>query len=364
MPKARPSKPSAPNAKPRRNSTKKIISGLPEKLKRLEDFQKSWPEQLSFFELSHPEEQQYSNTIELYDFIPKYHWGKTERISGQFLKSLEREFECRGVRYKVRVNPARIADADGVVRDYFPSKREELVEDALRKLACEGQGLFLDDEAGVTFSLYQLQQELKTMGHTYSISQLKDALMICAQTNISLSTEDGDAILISSMFETLGLQTREDWQGQGHKTRAFVRFNSLVTQSIRRKTYRPLNYEKSMSYKSVIARQLHKRMSHHYTQASVLNPFSIRLTTVIRDFGLTAYTQLRDNLRDVRAALDEMCEQDMLLKYKVERTTDATQRNKLIEAKFIMVPHPNFVNEIVWANKKQTDMLKLPTPNA
>lgn len=351
------------------NTTKALKSGevaekrrkTPSKSKRLEDFQQSWPAQLSFFELAQPEEQKYSNTIELYDFIPKYHWGKSQRISDQFLQSLEREFECRGVRYKVRINPARIEDADGVVRDYYPSKREELVEDALRKLACEGQGLFLDDEAGVTFSLYQLQQELRSMGHTYSISQLKDALMVCAQSNISLSTEDGDAILVSSLFETLGLQTREDWQGQGQKTRAFVRFNSLVTQSIKRKTYRPLNYEKSMSYKSVIARQLHKRMSHHYTQASVTNPYHILLTTIIRDFGLTAYSQLRDNLRDVLASLDEMCEKDVVLEYKVERTTDVDQRNKLCEAKFILLPHPNFINEVARANKKQLERPILPT---
>jgi hypothetical protein len=330
------------------------------KLKRLEDFQQTWPEQLSFFEMAQPEEQKYSNTIELYDFIPKYHWGKSQRIGGQFLPSLERIFECRGVRYKVRINPARIEDTDGVVRDYYPSKREELVEDALRKLACEGHGLFLDDEAGVTFSLYQLQQELRSMGHTYSISQLKDALMVCAQSNISLSTEDGDAIFVSSLFETLGLQTREDWLGQGHKTRAFVRFNSLVTQSIKRKTYRPLNYEKSMSYKSVIARQLHKRMSHHYTQASVSNPYHILLTTIVRDFGLTAYSQLRDNLRDVRNALDEMCEKDVLLEYKIERTTDTNQRNKLIEAKFILLPHPNFISEVAWANRKQIERQQLP----
>ena len=41
-----------------------------------------------------------------------------------------------------------------------------------------------------------------------------------------------------------------------------------------------------MSYKTVTARQLHKRMAHHYTQASLSEHYTIMLTTIIRDFGL------------------------------------------------------------------------------
>ncbi len=117
-------------------------------VKSLKQYRHEKPIQLTFFEYLLPEERRYSNTVELYDFIPKYHWGKTQRISGQFLKQLEREFECRSVRYKVKIDPAKISDRDGVTRDYYPSKREELVEDALRKLMTERQSLMLDGEAG------------------------------------------------------------------------------------------------------------------------------------------------------------------------------------------------------------------------
>ena len=251
------------------------------------------------FELLLPSEKPYSNTVELYDFIPKYHWGKVERVNGTFLKSLNREFECRGVRYSVTIQPASLKDKNGEEKYYYPSKREELVEDALRKFAVEGQGLFLDDAAGVTFTLHQLQQELASNGHTYSKDQIKDALLICAKTNLTVTSEDGSAILVSSLFETLGLQTREDCLSQGQKSKAFVRFNPLVTEGIKARKFRQFNYEKSMSYKNVIARQLHKRMSHHYTQASITQPYSINLTTIIRDFGLTAYDRLSHNLRDV-----------------------------------------------------------------
>ncbi len=158
-----------------------------ENKKNLNEYDQSHPTQLSLFELLLPQEKGLSNTIELYDFIPKYHWGKVERIGGEFLRSLEREFECRGQKYKVKIRPASIDDKDGKERYYYPSKREELVEDALRKFVAEGQGVFWDDAAGVTFTLYQLQEELRRNGHSYSKQEIKDALLICARTNITVT---------------------------------------------------------------------------------------------------------------------------------------------------------------------------------
>lgn len=160
-----------------------------EKIKRINDYSQTKPEQLSLFEMILPEEKKFSNTVELYDFIPKYHWGKAKRIDGEFLRVLVREFECRGKRYKVKIDPAKITEEDGQSKDYYPSEREELVEDALRKLACEGQGVFLDDAAGVTFTLYQLQKELQRNRHSYSNDQIKDALMVCAKTHLTVTSE-------------------------------------------------------------------------------------------------------------------------------------------------------------------------------
>ena len=327
-------------------------STAPAKTKKLSEYKQDKPVQLTLFELLLPGEKPYSNTVELYDFIPKYHWGKVERVNGMFLKSLDREFECRGVRYQVSIQPASLKDKNGEEKYYYPSKREELVEDALRKFAVEGQGLFLDDAAGVTFTLHQLQQELMNNGHTYSKDQIKDALLVCAKTNITVTSDDGSAILVSGLFETLGLQTREDWESKGQKSKAFVRFNPLVTQGIKSRKFRQFNYETSMSYKNVIARQLHKRMSHHYIQASVTQPYAINLTTIIRDFGLTAYERLSHNLRDVEMALEEMKSKDVILNYKIDKTLDSDQRNKMVEAKITITPHPRFAGEVMAGNKR------------
>jgi hypothetical protein len=157
------------------------------------------------------------------------------------------------------------------------------------------------------------------------------------------------------------LNTREDWQEKGTDAKAFVRFNSLVTESIKRGSYRQLDYKKSMEYKSVISRQLHKRISHHYTQADITKPYHIKLSTIIRDFGVTEYDQLRDNFRQVEFALKEMEEKEVLLYFKCERIVDEMNRNKLLDVKFMLTPHPKFRSEVINANSRQRDIsLQLP----
>ena len=162
-----PKKIRSENIKSNANSNAQLPSEIqeilvPTKAKKLGDYDHSKPAQLTLFEMLLPNEREFSNTVELYDFIPKYHWGKVQRINDKFLDSLEREFECRGVKYKVKIRPASVEDRNGVERYYYPSKREELVEDALRKFVAEGQGVFLDEQAGVTFSLYLTAGRVKT----------------------------------------------------------------------------------------------------------------------------------------------------------------------------------------------------------
>jgi hypothetical protein len=61
------------------------------------------PKQLSLFQTFLPEtDDKYSNTIDLYDAVPKYFPTKHmagRRESGKYLPILEREFEHRGESY-------------------------------------------------------------------------------------------------------------------------------------------------------------------------------------------------------------------------------------------------------------------------
>ena len=323
--------------------------------KNLSEYSHSKPEQLSLFELTEPSEQCYSNTIELYDSIPKYFWGNRERENEKYLEPIDRQFEHKGVKYTVYVSPARLKDKDGVFRDYLPGQREELVEDVLRKLVCEGKGVFLDEHAGVVFTLYELQKELREKKHCHNIAELKEAIMICASSTITLQSQDGKTIVMAPFFTTVGLQTQDDWKEHGKTAKAYIRFNPLVTKSIKEKTFRLLNYDTSMSYKKVLARWLHKRMSHNYKQAHYSEPYTIMLSTIIRDSGVKEYTQLRDNVRKVKEALNEMIKKEVVATYQVVKIKEG---RKIVDSKFIIRPHELFVKDVKFANKRQTDMRK------
>lgn len=335
--------------------------------KKLEEYTQTEPDQLALaFRLDEREIDQYSNSIELYDFMPKYVWGYVERIDGEFLRPIRRHFECRSEKYILTIKPASIEEKEGVFKHYFPSVREELVEDALRKIACENSGVFLDDESGVTFTLYKLRKELQSRGHGYKISHIKEALYILSETHLELSTGDGKSVMKFNMLQALGLQTKEDWKGDGKKTKAFAIFNPMVTLAIKATKFRRLNYATGMSISNIIARQLYKRMFHHYTQASITaEPYTILLSTMIRDFGLTQYPELRNNLREVVQALDSLIYKegkdkdsedknkkvDVIQSYQVEKITKALEHNKLVDAKFTIKTSINFNTEVRKANQ-------------
>jgi hypothetical protein len=337
--------------KPGKKSKKEL-----EKPKLFSQHKQEKPHQLTLFELLKDEEE-YSHTVELYDFMPKYVWGKVKRVGGVYLPTLRREFECRGRKYSLEIAPARITDGNTEI-ECFPSKREEMVEDALRKMMAEGQGIFLDGEAGISFTLYQLQKELKNRGHSYSTQQIKQALTILARTSIELKSEDAEIEIYFSPIETLG------FKGKNDEKQTFVRFSPLVTKSIQERTFRLINYEQVMSYKSVIARLLHKRLSHHYTQASMTDPYHFLLTTVIRDFGLTKQEQLRNNQIEVEKALDEMKRKNVVLNFKADKVIESGARAKLVDVKFSLQPHPFFVSDVKKANvRKQKENHLLQSAN-
>ncbi len=318
--------------------------------KELENYNHSKPHQLDFFELVEPDEQCYSNTIEFYDAVPKYIWRSEKRDKGGNLKPVIRNFVHKKEEFTVTIQPASIQQKNGDFIDIFPGIREELVEDALRKLASTGSGVFLDDNASVKFTLYQLQQELKRMGHSHSLMQIKESITVCSKSHMVIKERDGRGVLMSSYFPTVGLTTKEDWKGVGKKTTAYITFNSLVTQSIKKRTFRLLNYDKSMSYKRVLARWMHKRLSHNYTQASLQDFYTITLMTIIRDSGVTKYQSLRNNIVQVKEALDEMKEKQTIVRFDTKNILDG---RKIVDAKFNLWAHPEFISEVIKSNRRK-----------
>ena len=118
-----------------------------------------------------------------------------------------------------------------------------------------------------------------------------------------------------------------------------------------------------MSYKSVIARQLHKRLSHHYTKASLANTYDILLSTIIRDFGLTLQKRIVDNLKEIVKDLEIMKENKVIINYNIGKIYSETPRRKVIDAKISVQPHPHFVSDIIKANKNAKRVSELLKTN-
>ena len=60
--------------------TPKQVKQDSDKVENVDNHKASYPEQLDLFSLPSEENQKYNNTLELYDFMPKFYWGKQQRI--------------------------------------------------------------------------------------------------------------------------------------------------------------------------------------------------------------------------------------------------------------------------------------------
>ena len=320
---------------------------------------KTQPQQLALFQTFFPDDHNdhYSNTIELYDAIPKYVTNPklvdAMREGGKYLPLLERRFQHRGEVFTVTIRPARLKDREGREKEYYPSPREELVEEALRKLACDRlNGVYLDNLVGVQFTLYELKQELRNRGHDIHLQSLIEALKICHGVDLHMYRKDGSVMLASPIFPLLLIGSRQDWLKNPTETRCYVQFHPFITQCLSQLTYRQFDYGMYMRYRYRLSRWLHKRLAHNYVQASMLTPYTIRLSTILRDSGTQESAQNYNNPRSVERALDELHDEKILL--AITKETLRGPRKRLVDIKYTLLPTVEFVTEIKRANRRTT----------
>ena len=324
----------------------------------------SKPFQLGLFELRVGNERYYSNTIEFWDIIPKYFYGRTDRkkIIDEKTKSImyvlpslarEIKYNKEGVKYNVNINPAIIVKKDSktgynISTYYYPTTREELVEEVLRKLIAIGKGGFLNDDVSVYFSLREIQQDLQDNGHTYSITEIKESLDIMSKTHIEIVSDKGDTEYKGNIIITLALATK----GRGG-TKCFCSLNPLVSKSIKQLSFRKYDYSKCMKYKSPIARYLHKRISHYYKQTDKEHPYIIKLSTLFNDSGNTMEANMTKNKQRVESALNELLEEKTIVNFKLEPIKTKEVKMKTLDYKIYIVPSDSFISDIISANAKE-----------
>lgn len=297
----------------------------------------------------------HSNLIELWDAVPKFHMDKRKQNSLRnqdgFLPTYRHHFMYRGRSYEVRISPARVETVTGEEKEYYPGTREELVEDALRKIASGKKSAYLKgNRSGVSFSLYQLRQELADTGHTFSFQELQESLEIMSNCSIGIESVMNDEHrmkLRTSILPNLISVTRETHPDSWAKSKWYADFASLVTESIHNNTFRQYDYKQMMTFSSQLERWLYKRLAHNYVQASLENNYNIKLSSIERDSGLLQLKQLRHRMRKLNEVLDKMVDSRVLLSYEVN---PMKEKRKLLDAHYSLQPHPEFIAEVKAAN--------------
>src|SRR5206468_7240694 len=72
-------------------------------------------------------------------------------------------------------------------------------------------GIYLDDEAGVRFTLYELKKELRSRGHDINLQSLIESLNICNRIVLTVCHADGKVMLQSAIFPVLILGSKQEW---------------------------------------------------------------------------------------------------------------------------------------------------------
>lgn len=311
------------------------------------------------------ERDQLSNTIALWDSVPRY--SHTRNLQNRLrsphgtLELLKLSFRHNKQDYLATITPARVEIKDGPDKgktiDYYPSTSEELIEDALRKMAADQQQGFFDKKgyvSGVTFSLYQLREELAKLGHTRSYGEILLSLEILHKTNIQITMSNGrdEQVRSSTYFPALGAVRRKDIEADPG-ARWVVQFHPLVTRSIDEVTYRQFNYHQLMSHRSQLSRWIHKQLVMKFTFAAIGQTFKMMFSTIQRDSALLlGYKETRQAVVAVVESFEELKKSGLLMDCQKGQEVRGA-RNKLIDVEFILTPSHAFVREVKAANKRR-----------
>jgi len=88
----------------------------------------------------------------------------------------------------------------------------------------------------------------------------------------------------------------------------------------------------------------------NYSQAGLLHPYTIRLSTILRDSGTHHSLLASNNARQVEEALTELQERDILM--SLTRDVLRGPRNSLVEITYTLLPTLAFIEEVKKANRR------------
>jgi len=302
-----------------------------------------------------------SNILGYWDVIPKF------RLSSNMSESerkkvarTEHTFFIGSQAYKIEITPAvidrkTVVDGKEVIEhvNAYMGEKEELVLDALRKMAADNKNIYISDDGkikkfGLRFTLYALQKELENHNHKFNYPQLKESLNILAGSMISLSWEnqlpDGKYAENNSKMHPIELEMVE----LDDKTYYQVIFSSKISADIFSERFKRYNYSKSMRYTSPIARFIYKTLALKWSAAKEGEEnYKFSMNRVLGDCYVSE-TRVNRRKALIDKAIEELKKDDVL---SSSRLANKKTGRKIDDIVFHLQPHKKFVTETIRRNK-------------
>ena len=304
------------------------------------------------------DKDQVSNTIDLWELIPKYFLSaeqvkKLRTDDGRLAKSYEMIYEQDGKLFTVTIQPAQIKE-DGEFIAYFPGPTEELIEEVLKKiLADEAHAIHLPkkSETWVKFTIRMIHRELKAIGRTRNLDEIKRAITVMNKCNISVrDVETNREMWSGSILPELFTVNRKEWLSDREAMHA-AKLSVFISESINKLNYRQINFKRLMSFDGQLSRWIYRRLINRFTNASSVNSYHFKYST-LKSSGLLQQGKEHHNRQKVIEALDELVAQDVLKHYTVDPRTEG---RKVIEVVYTLYASGEFIKEQKAANKRNTD---------
>ena len=298
--------------------------------------------QLTLFEM--PDKGK-MNIVALWDLAPRFVHRVDRKEGSVHLSVIKRDFTFNGEFYRVIVTPARIMDSQGIERDVLPGEREQLVEDVIRKFAAKQIILGDQEEVQTPFSVYGIWNELARHNHTFSKSEIKEALYVLNMSNIQIIklTVDGKpkGVVSAPAFPVLFLREENET--------AYVQLNPLIAHSIKTLAFEQVNYDWMMQIRSPLPRWVFKSMSLLMAEMETLHPtMELKASEIISSYG-QARSRWREMLLEVEKAVIRLKEADVISDFV---KADIKDGRKKVDVSFTVRFSKSFLDDRTHARRR------------
>lgn len=326
------------------------------------------PQQIELFDswFAATDETEISRTLAFWDLLP---WHLVSRDRS---RAMPKAMRFEGVRIDDRCE-ASVILTPAIVDDkiIFPGVREELVERALRKMtvhklaATQLQSNAQDNSLAVaiSFSLYQLRQELASTGHDFKLAHIREALQVMRLCDVAVECQ-GDSFVhgkAGPILPTLEF-VADPKDPDGRRTLYRATFHPLASAAIVGELYHPINYTRVMNLSQPLARWITNLLNIKFRYANKgygekKRSFRLTLKRVLTDSGMHKEPRLFDNIERIREAIKELREANFLDRgvtleqMEVLRYEKTAGRPKISAAEWELYPSNQFAQEIIDGNR-------------